>query len=136
MSNYVQWRAGVAELAVEVGRWSGVAREERKCEFCQSGEVEDEVHCLSRCKAWEVARRKLVWRKGKSEEEFVQWLLGGTDYRGSRDIKETARIVKGIGEWMRMRKEEQKRRQEEEKIRKRTEARGKKFKWKVRPKRV
>ena len=35
-----------AELQVEVGRWSGLKREERKCTECGSGEVEDAKHFL------------------------------------------------------------------------------------------
>ena len=41
-----------AELQVEVGRWSGLKREERKCTECGSGEVEDVKHFLMRRKVW------------------------------------------------------------------------------------
>ena len=53
-------RGGTAELQVEVGRWRGLRREERKCAECDSGEVEDVKHFLMRCKAWNREREKLM----------------------------------------------------------------------------
>jgi hypothetical protein len=137
VANYVKWRAGVYELRVEVGRWERLSREERVCEFCDSGEVEDELHCLLRCTRWEERRRLVAWR-GNSEEEFVRWWLGGTDSRGAAELEETARVMRGIGEWTRMRKEEKERMEEEEKERlaqeEKTRRQGRRFRWKVKVK--
>ena len=44
---------GTAELQMEVGRWRGLKRKERKCTECNSGEVEDMKCFLMRCKAWD-----------------------------------------------------------------------------------
>ena len=37
---------GAAELQVEMGRWRGSRREDRKCAECGSGEVEDVAKAL------------------------------------------------------------------------------------------
>ena len=42
---------GTAELQVEMGRWRGFRREERKSAECDSGELEDATHFLMRCEA-------------------------------------------------------------------------------------
>ena len=47
-----QLSGGIADLQVEVGRWRGLKREERKCAECDSGEVEDVKHFLMTCEAW------------------------------------------------------------------------------------
>ena len=52
-----------AELQVEVGRWRGLRREERKCTKCDSGEVEDLKHFLMRCKAWNGEREELMEKR-------------------------------------------------------------------------
>ena len=72
-----------AELQVEVGRWSGLKREERKCTECDSGEVEDVKHFLMRCKAWNGEREELMEKMKKvvtvldevEEERNVAWIL-------------------------------------------------------------
>jgi hypothetical protein len=37
---------------IELGRYQKIPREERLCEICQSGEVEDEYHFANSCKAY------------------------------------------------------------------------------------
>ena len=58
-------KGGTAELQVEMGRWRGLRREDRKCAECGSGEVEDVNHFLMRCEAWDRERKELM-RKMKS----------------------------------------------------------------------
>ena len=53
-------RGGTAELQVEMGRWRGLRREDRKCAECGSGEVEDVKHFLMRCEAWDREREELM----------------------------------------------------------------------------
>ena len=53
-------RGGTAELRVEMGRWTGLRREERICKQCTSGEVEDKMHFVLHCEALSEARRKLL----------------------------------------------------------------------------
>ena len=56
---------GTAELQVEVGRWRGLKREERKCTECDSGEVEDVKHFLMRSKALNREREELMEKMKK-----------------------------------------------------------------------
>jgi hypothetical protein len=42
-------RSSTFPLAVELGRYRGIAKEERICKFCTTGQVEDEMHYLLNC---------------------------------------------------------------------------------------
>ena len=42
-------RGGMVELRIESDRWVGLAREDRICTQCDSGEMEDVEHFLLRC---------------------------------------------------------------------------------------
>ena len=72
-----------AELQVEVGRWRGLRREERKCTECGSGEVEDVMHFLIIYKAWNGERKALMEKMKKvvtgfvevEEERNLAWIL-------------------------------------------------------------
>ena len=52
-------------LEVELGRWRGLKREERKCTECYSGEVEDVLYFLMRCKAWNGESEELMEKMKK-----------------------------------------------------------------------
>ena len=74
---------GTAELQVEVGRWRGLKRKERKCTEYNSGEVEDVKHFLMRCNALNREREELMEKIKKvvtgldevEEERNVAWIL-------------------------------------------------------------
>jgi hypothetical protein len=70
VSRWVKLRAGVEGLQVERGRHRRVARRERICQMCDSGEVEDEEHLLDTCVRWEKDRNQL-WAKVASIDETV-----------------------------------------------------------------
>ena len=53
-------RGGTAAFQMKVGKWQGVARDDRVCKECQSGEVEDVCHWLLQCPAWDHIRRLLL----------------------------------------------------------------------------
>ena len=53
-------RGGTAELQVEMGRWRGLRREDKKCAECGSEELEDVKHFLMRCEAWDGERKELM----------------------------------------------------------------------------
>ena len=66
----VQFRTGVLPLRIETGRFHLIrdkqtnklrklSIEERTCLICNSGEIEDEIHFLCNCKAYEHLRNKL-----------------------------------------------------------------------------
>jgi hypothetical protein len=48
-SMIAQLRSGVLPLEIETGRWRGTQLENRICQLCQVGCVEDEAHFLFSC---------------------------------------------------------------------------------------
>ena len=54
---YTKLRGGTNRLKVEVGRWEKLPFEQRLCEVCASGAVEDEYHFMSSCWMYELPRR-------------------------------------------------------------------------------
>lgn len=84
LSNYVQWRGGVAKLRIETGRWERLAREKRVCE-CGCGEVEDERHVMMECDRWKEMRQEMEEERGVGEfsgEAAVEWALAGMSEQG------------------------------------------------------
>lgn len=55
-----QFRLGVLPLRIETGRWyNGIDLENRTCEICKNGEIEDECHFLIRCNYYSHFRQTL-----------------------------------------------------------------------------
>ena len=55
-----KFRTGILPLRIETGRWyQGTRLEDRVCEICGNGEIEDESHFLLKCNAYEDFRRVL-----------------------------------------------------------------------------
>jgi hypothetical protein len=48
---FTKLRLSSHNLAVERGRWTRVPRDQRLCQLCDSGEIQDEHHILTRCPA-------------------------------------------------------------------------------------
>ena len=46
---FASLRCGVAPLRIETGRHCGLAVDERLCQLCQDGSIEDEMHFLINC---------------------------------------------------------------------------------------
>jgi len=55
-------RAGAADLHVETLRRKNIARHNRICPLCDTGQVEDEVHFLANCAALQ-KQRDAMWRE-------------------------------------------------------------------------
>ena len=56
----VKLRGGTAPFQIEIGRWKGIARDERICKECESGEVEYVSHWLMKCPAWDLLQEPLT----------------------------------------------------------------------------
>ena len=66
-----QFRFGVLPLRIETGRWyRGIEVNERICEICNNGDIEDEVHFLIKCNAYSNIRRLLFDKCISKEVEF------------------------------------------------------------------
>jgi hypothetical protein len=138
MANYVEMRGGVAKVRVETGRWQGLAREERVCKFCDSGEVENVGHMLARCGKWKSIREEVrEWweERGLEEEEGVDWTLKGMGVVG-RGKTQMTKLMKTLRKWMKTRieaeeeKEREDRRRAGERRKRKQEEKEQKAKWK------
>jgi hypothetical protein len=90
---WVALRGGNACLAVVRGRWRRIPRDQRVCEWCGLGLVEDERHFLDVCERWaserrglwegmtEVDRRTVGLVAGWSSHARMDWLLAGGSAR-------------------------------------------------------
>ena len=56
LKQLMRLRTGAHHLAVETGRWTGLARTTRLCTMCSYGSIEDELHLLFECPAYEGLR--------------------------------------------------------------------------------
>ena len=83
-------RGGTAPFRIEVGRWRGIAREERICMHCSQGEVEDVYHWMMRCTAWTESRTRLMEEvncmidmPNLTDEEVAEFIMDRacTDYQ-------------------------------------------------------
>jgi len=82
-------RGGSNRLRIETGRWSAIPKEERFCEICASGEVEDETHFMLFCPAYRDLREKM-WKELKrfgirNDEMTTQEKLN--TLRGDRNVE-------------------------------------------------
>jgi len=100
-------RGGTNALAVETGRWKGEALKKRTCAVCATGSIEDELHFLLDCTAYERERRTrdqrirtatgYDFRKMEGEDDWLaQMMLGvGCRNKTKRQLmqRETAKFV-------------------------------------------
>jgi hypothetical protein len=119
IANYVKARAGVVEWREETGRWEKLERDQRDCEFCESGQIEDAAHFFAECESWEEQRREVRkecgWR-GEEGEELVDWILGGTDARGSEGIEQTTEMIRKVSGWIVQRRERERDKKREQRV--------------------
>ena len=54
-----QLRLSSLKLAILTGKWYNIKKEERKCKFCDSNEIEDEFHFIFHCSYYNELRKDL-----------------------------------------------------------------------------
>ena len=69
-SIYAQFRSGILPLAIETGRFSNIALNNRTCIVCNSEAIEDEYHFLCICPKYEKERKLLYSRVTEIYSEF------------------------------------------------------------------
>ena len=55
-----QFRCGILPLSIEVGRYTNTPLEDRVCELCENGVLEDECHFLLECEVYRDLRAQLL----------------------------------------------------------------------------
>ncbi len=63
-------RSGILQLHVETGRYNQTKIEDRTCNLCNSGEVEDEFHFICKCELYNDTRSQLYNDICKIDETF------------------------------------------------------------------
>ena len=79
MVGIAQLRTSTHKLAIETGRYQRpvVPSNERVCRICNSGQVEDEIHFIGQCTAYNEHRKFLIQEinlthfTGSEEEQFA-----------------------------------------------------------------
>ena len=69
-SMLMKLRGGTAHFQVETGRWQGVAREDRVCQECANGMIEDVYHWLLSCPVWSNQCYPIIARARKLNSDF------------------------------------------------------------------
>ena len=91
-----KFRLSAHKLLIETGRYKGIPRNERLCERCLLGEVEDECHFLFKCQKFDFQRTQLLevihkscpnFPKLKLKDQLI-WVLSSEDLSVLRAISE------------------------------------------------
>ena len=64
-------RLGVFPINLELGRYSGMPRQERWCTLCNKSEIENEFHILFHCPVYNNERCKLLNHADNTFQGFV-----------------------------------------------------------------
>ena len=65
-----KFRCGILQLHIESGRFNNTKVENRLCNICQEGQIEDEFHFLCICNAYEDERTNLYRLVNKKFQDF------------------------------------------------------------------
>ena len=69
-------RSGILQLHVETGRFNGTALENRTCNICHNGDIEDEYHFVCVCTEYEEDRQILYQELSNDHRSFTALSLG------------------------------------------------------------
>ena len=72
-----QLRCGILPLAIETGRYSGVAEGNRVCKICNSDQVENEVHFLFDCNMYQQERAEFLDAIKGQYHNFINLQVSG-----------------------------------------------------------
>ena len=73
ISTLCKFRTVNHKLPIETGRWRNIARENRLCLLCNSGDIGDEYHYIFSCSAFEDDRKSFVKQKFRYRPNIVKF---------------------------------------------------------------
>lgn len=109
----MRFRTGAHHLAIETGRWSRpvVPRQQRTCSKCTQTVVEDELHFLFECPAYESIRRKyedtLFSKFGGCRQATRSMITNSAKVREFMDQEPCFHVAKFVYECMEFRRSEE-----------------------------
>jgi hypothetical protein len=68
-----QFRSGILQLNIELGRFRNISLENRLCEMCNHGVIENEMHFLCECPAYELNRQSMYNSISHKSPDFEQY---------------------------------------------------------------
>jgi hypothetical protein len=82
-----KFRTSSHKLNIEIGRYHGIPAEDRKCEVCNGGKVENEIHFLLECPLYTEERTPFlteVYKKSNQvrmldSENLFTWIMLNED---------------------------------------------------------
>ena len=72
-SLFAQLRAGILPLHIETGRFVDTNLNDRVCQICGNGEIEDEIHFITSCSAYNDLRDTLYTQAADNNPEFKDY---------------------------------------------------------------
>ena len=84
-----RWRLSCFDLAIETGRYSGIAREDRLCSFCNV--VEDEHHAIFQCRAYDNIREE--YKDLLQENPTVKKVLNPTNKEMAEKVGKYLKLI-------------------------------------------
>ena len=67
-----KFRMGILPIAIETGRWRGMELQNRVCEICGNGDIEDEMHFLLKCAVYDDLRLDVFEKCKTKNDMFLQ----------------------------------------------------------------
>lgn len=86
VTSMARFRTSSHQLGVETGRWQNIARQDRRCNLCDSNAVQDEMHVLMECPALDDLRELVSDRLAVRGADMHELML-------SKDVDCLARFV-------------------------------------------
>ena len=87
-----QLRCGVLPLRIETGRFCGLKPEERICQVCDSGKIEDEKHFILECNQYTIFRQSL-YRQINTQYFYALPPNDQLKYLVTQEYRKTAKFI-------------------------------------------
>ena len=66
-----KFRSGSLPIRIESGRYEKIPLDERQCNFCTGGHIEDEMHVLLNCKLYDDLRYEMFQHMSMLDKHFM-----------------------------------------------------------------